>query len=289
MNLTSVKYQDSCIYIGLDGSQEQGFDGKSLEGIKNVYAVYKIKACNNYVQDTILIRKKDIVLVQAEMIVKFELHQLHRPDECEIEIVSLKFIYNNGIREELKVNESYSFLEIREYPPVVSSKKNSFKKYYSRANQANKTNKPPLKSLSVTQEVIVLPFEEVIKEEVKEEKSEEPIVDELLVKKEDNIASEKDNTHNDQDGVITIEKDVPLSTVVSEVETKVERKLDAQTNKLEMDIQKLCFETIDTLLTVLPQPVLGEEYRASSAMVRSIHRYINADLLQQEHEEGERA
>jgi len=55
MDLTSVKYQDSCIYIGLDDSQGREVGQESLEGIKNVYAVYKIIAYGNFVRDTILI------------------------------------------------------------------------------------------------------------------------------------------------------------------------------------------------------------------------------------------
>jgi hypothetical protein len=39
----------------------------------------------------------------------------------------------------------------------------------------------------------------------------------------------------------------------------------------------------------LPQPELVEEYRASNAMVKSIHRYINTELLQNESEGGESA
>jgi len=261
MNLTSVKYQDSCIYIGLDGSQEQGNDEKSLEGIKNVYAVYKIKAYDNYVRDTILIRKQDIIAVRGEIIVKFELNQLHRPEECEIEIVSLKFIYQSGKRDELTVNESYSFLEIRTYSPITANKKNSVKKSKSNANK---------KVLSIKQEVIVPPPEA--------NKTEEPIIAELPLKKDDQII---------QDRFTVIEKITPLSTVVSEVESKIERKLDAQTKKLEMDIKHLCYETIDLLLTSLPQPELADEYRASNAMVQSIRRYINFDLMQKEQEEGE--
>ncbi len=153
MDLASVKYQDSCIYISLDGSQERGQDEKSLERIKSVYAVYKIKAQGNYVRNTILIRKKDILVIRGEIVVKFELNQLHRPEECEIEIVSLKFIYLGGKREELEVKESYPFLEIRSRPPIVANRNNS--------------NKSIKKNLSVTQEVIVLPLKIKIKEEPK--------------------------------------------------------------------------------------------------------------------------
>jgi hypothetical protein len=266
MNLTSVKYQDSCIYIGLDGSQGQIYHEKAFKEIKNVYAVYKIKACDNYVRDTILIRNQDIMAERGKVVVKFELNQLHRPEECEIEIVSLKFIYHSGKKEELIVNKSYSFLEIRSYPPIAANKKNSLNKSFI---QSNKTNK---RVLSVTQEVIVSPPEA--------NKPEEPIVAEISFKEDDQII---------QDEITVIEKIIPLSTIVSEVEFKTERKLDAQTKKLEMDIKQLCYETIDLLLTSLPQPEFAEEYHASNAMVQSIHRYINSDLLQKEQEEGENA
>lgn len=268
MNLTSVKYQDSCIYIGLEGSQERGQDEKSLTRIKNVYAVYKIKAYDNYVRDTILIRKKDILTIQGEVIVKFELNQLHKPEECEIEIVSLKFIYVGGKREELTVNESYSFLDIRAHPPFETNKNAVLKK-----NKV-KINKIPTRNLSITQEVLVLP------PEIEEKKEPISIVAKLPLKNDDE-GNRKIKTE--------LEKNTPLSTTVSEIESKVKNKLNAQTNKLEMDIKQLCYETIDSLLTVLPQPELAEEYRVSNAMVQSIHRYINVDLLQKEQEEGEHA
>lgn len=272
MNLTSVKYQDSCIYIGLDGSQGQKFVGEFLERIKNVYVVYKIKAHDNYVRDTILIRKKDIVTVRGEIIVKFELSQLHRPDECEIEIVSLKFIYLGGKRDELEVNQSYPFLEIRAHPPIFAPKRRS-SKTIKIVRKAEKS------ALSMTQEIIVHPLRTL-------ETAKSIEVTPLMEEKE---GYDRDLDYNFQEKVTVIDNKTPLSTVVSEVELKVERKLDAQTKKLELDINQLCYETVDLLLTSLPHPELAEEYRASDVMVRSIHRYINADLLQKELGEGESA
>ena len=62
MNLTSVKYQDSCIFIEI-GSSHGEKDGKTLlERVKSVYAMYKIIAFGNFVKDTILIRKRDFVI-----------------------------------------------------------------------------------------------------------------------------------------------------------------------------------------------------------------------------------
>ena len=272
MNLTSVKYQDSCIYIGLEGSQERGGNKKSLETIKSVYAVYKIKAHGNYVRDTILIRNKDITVIRGEIVVKFELNQLHRPEECEIEIVSLKIIYLGGKREEFEVNESYSFLEIRSLPPIVANKSNSLKKNNRNLRKKIAPNRISKKVLSIKEEITIFPPETKIRME--------PEVVEIPLKKEEKIV---------QDEITVIEPSTPPSIVVSEVEAKIERKLDAQTKKLEMDIKQLCYETIDALLTVLPQPEFAEDYRASDAMVKSIHKYITVDLLQKELEEGELA
>lgn len=119
MNLTSVKYQDSCIYIALDNAQGTTCDNSFLKKLKSVYAIYKIKAYDNYVRDAILVRKQDLSTVRGEIVIKFELNQLHKPDECEIEIVSLKFIFQSGKREELTVNQSYAFQEIRTRNPVL--------------------------------------------------------------------------------------------------------------------------------------------------------------------------
>jgi len=269
MDLTSVKYQDSCIYIGLDDSQGREVGQESLEGIKNVYAVYNIIAYGNFVRDTILIRKQDILTVRGEIIVKFELNQLHRPDECELEIISLKFVYYGGKREELIVKKIYSLLEIRTYSPVTANKNSLLKR--SKIGP-KKNNRPNKKDLSITEEVTVFPL--------KIERTKGSTVNKTPLKKGEQI---------NQEEITVLEKNTPLSTVVSEVESKIERKLDAQTKKLEMDIKQLCYETIDLLLTSLPQPEFAEDYHASETMLQSIHKYINADLLQKEQEEGERA
>ena len=273
MDLTSVKYQESSIYISLDGSYEHGKHEESLKELKSVYAVYKIKAFGNFVRDTILIRKKDISIESKQIVVKFELNQLHRPDECEIEIVSLKLIYLSGKREELKVEKSYSLLEIRAYRPIFSARKKNT------SHVATKDIRTKKSVLSMTQEVIVPP------QKAPETKIliEEPIP----IPKKDQHNQAQNNGHAEKN--IVIDNIIPLSTVVSEVESNIERKLDAQTKKLEMDIKQLCYETIDLLLTSLPQPELAEDYRASNAMVQSIHKYINADLLQKDLEEGESA
>lgn len=80
-----------------------------------------------------------------------------------------------------------------------------------------------------------------------------------------------------------------ISKVVSGIEHKIESKLEAQSNKLESDIAKLCYETMDLLLASLPQPEFAADYRSSEPLMQSIHKYINADLLQNDLEEGESA
>lgn len=259
MNLTSVKYQDSCIYIGLKGFQEGKRDEKYFENLKSVYAVYKIKAYDNYVRDSILVKKRDITFLRGEMTVKFELNQLHKPEECQIEIVSLKFVFKSGKREELKINESYEFLEIKKSPPIASSKKRT---------QRKGKNPPKKNDLSVKQEVVRIA----------------PKPDEEVGKSGENLSSGKREQVKPLKPTIIVKEKNP-SSIVSEIETKIESKLDAQTKKLELDIKQLCYETIDLILTSLPQPELAEDYRASNAMVKSIHRYINNDLLQKDQEE----
>ncbi len=272
MDLTSVKYQDSCIYIGLDGSKGQEQNESSLERIKSVYAVYKIKANGNYVRDTILIRKKDITVVRGEIVVKFELNQLHRPDECEIKIVSLKFVHLIGIREELTVNESYSFLEIRTRPPIVENTVTVRKKNKKILSETNEPHKGRKEKLSIAQEIIIIPPEVKILKAANDEQ--------LPLKKYSQAIKEETTVITNFD---------PPSTTVVEIELKLEQKLDARTKKLEMDVKQLCYETIDALLTVLPQPEFAEDYSSSNTLVQSIHKYITVDLLQKQQEEGESA
>lgn len=261
MNLTRVKYQDSCIYIGLDGSNERKYSTISLDEVKNVYAIYKIKTNNNYVKDTILIRRQDVVVIEREIVVKFELTQLHRPDECEIEIISLKFTYFNKKPKVIAIGRSYPLLEIRTLPPKTINN------IIAPTKRPPELKKRPIKNLSMVEEIIVIPeekidFEEITHMELREEKKEE---------------------------ITIITDDTTISKVVSGIEHKIESKLEAQSNKLESDIAKLCYETMDLLLASLPQPEFAADYRSSEPLMQSIHKYINADLLQNDLEEGESA
>ena len=264
MNLTRVKYQDSCIYIGLDCSNERGYSLIPLDEVKNVYAIYKIKAHGNYVKDTILIRRRDVVIKDGEVVVKFELTQLHRPDECEIEIISLKFTYFSGKPKIIAIEKSYPLLEIRAPPPKIPSNTTT-------ARIRLEPKKLPIKKLSIVEEIIVIPKEKHSVEEIKNEKIQEENKEEISRKE-----------------ITVIDNNTSISSVVSTIDRNIESKLEAQTNKLESDIAKLCYETIDLLLSSLPHPEFAEEYRSSEPLVQSIHKYINADLLQNELEEGER-
>ena len=110
MNLTSVKYQDSCIFIGLNGSQNERENEAFLKKIRSVYVVYKIKAFDRQVRETIIIGKKDLFAVKKEVLLRFELNLFLSPKECEIEIESLKFNFINDKVKKLKINKTYSII-----------------------------------------------------------------------------------------------------------------------------------------------------------------------------------
>ena len=256
MNLTSVKYQDSCIFIGLNGSQNERENEALLQKIRNVYVVYKIKAFDRQVRETIVIGNKDLHVKKKGMILKFELNELKSPEECEIELIWLKFNYINGNIEELKINKSFSLLEIRSFTRIEEAgNRNPSKKSKTKSVRKTQSQKQPIKTLKLTDE------------------SKKKFVETKIT----------------PGGFTIIEEATPISTIVEQIETKIQTKLDAETKKLDMDLNKLCYETMDLLLSNLPQPVLVAEYRASNAMVKSIHRYINTELLQNEFEGGESA
>jgi len=255
MNLTWVKYQDSCIFIALNGSQNGRENEAFLKKIRSVYVVYKIKAFDLQVGETIIIGKKDLLEKEEETILRFELNQLQNPKECEIEIVSLKINYLNGKVEELKIKRTFSFLEIRSFDRIDFSRKEPSKK---------STNKKEKKLQKKPQSAIALKSKPAIK------------LEELF-----------EETKITPGGFTIIEEITPISTIVEKLESKIEHKMDAQTKKLDMDINKICYEIIDLLLSNLPLPELAEEYRASNAMVKSIHRYIDIELLQNEPQGGE--
>lgn len=259
MNLTSVKYQDRCIYIGLNGPRDERENEEFLQIIRSVYVVYKIKAFDRQIRETVLIGKKDLSAVKKELLLRFELNRLQNPEECEIEIISLKFKIINGKDKDMKIGKTFSFIEIRSLTRIDFRSREPSKKSNNKIekNVINKTRpikapKPKLKPKTKSK----IRFKE---------------------------------TKITPGGLTIIEETTPISSIVSLVESKIQIKVDAETKKLDMDLKKVCFETIDLLLSNLPLPELVEEYRASNAMVKSIHMYINTELLHNEHEGGESA
>lgn len=295
MNLTSVKYQDSCIYIGLNGSQNERENEAFLQKIRSVYVVYKIKAFDRQVCNTILIKRKDISVAGNDIILKFELSQLHHPEESEIEIGTFKLNFHEDKSVVLLINETYYFPEIRSIATIAFGKKElrknknntlenkTFyvleKRYFNRFKDPKPNNSSTsskfsrnFKSLRPTKSS----RQDKLKESLTSQKKElNPQTNKF---KEDSIVADR---------LTVIEETTPISTVVSEVESEIESKLDLETMKLDKDIRQLCYVTIDLLLSNLPLPEFSNEHSASNAMVRSIHRYINTELLQNEHEGGE--
>ena len=112
MNLTSVRYQDSCIYIGLNGSQDKREDEVFRQDVRNAYVVYKIKTLIHHVQETVLLGKSEIFKNGQKIYLKVEMSDLLHPEECEFEIISLKINFIGGKTVEMNVGRSFKFLEI---------------------------------------------------------------------------------------------------------------------------------------------------------------------------------
>ena len=298
MNLTSVKYKDSCIYISLKCSQNE-LDGRDVESFlrkfRNIYMVYKIKAFERQVRNTILIKRKDLFVAGNDITLNFKLSHLHHPEESQIEIATLKFNFHEDKSEVLSINKTYYFREIRSIAPIAFGKKELRKnknntlenktfyvleeRYFNRYKDTKPSNSSTSskfsrnsKSLRPTKSSMPNKLKESLTSQKKE------LNPQSNKFKEDSIAA---------DSSTVIEETTPISTVVSEVESEIESKLDLETMKLDKDIRQLCYVTIDLLLSNLPLPEFSNEHSASNAMVRSIHRYINTELLQNEHEGGE--
>lgn len=301
MNLTSVKYQDSCIYIGLNGSQNERESKAFLQKIRSVYVVYKIKAFGRQVRETIVVGKKDLFAKEKEIILKFELNQLLRPEQSQIEIRALKINFREDKSKVISINETYNFNEIRAIVPTGFGKKELRKnrsnaskiktiyvleeRYFNRDKDLGHSNSSTSSKLSrsskssrPTKSSRSKPDTDKLKESLINQKKE--LNPQIIRSKEGSISTDKS---------IVIEETTPISTVVSKVESKIESKLDLETMKLDMDIKHLCYSTIDLLLSNLPLPEFNEEHRASNAMVKSIHKYINTELLRNEQEGGESA
>ena len=298
MNLTSVKYKDSCIYISLKCSQNE-LDGRDVESFlrkfRNIYMVYKIKAFERQVRNTILIKRKDLFVAGNDITLNFKLSHLHHPEESQIEIGTLKFNFHEDKSEVLSINKTYYFREIRSIAPIAFGKKELRKnknntlenktfyvleeRYFNRYKDTKPSNSSTSSKFSRNSKSL-RPTKSSRPNKLKESltSQKKKLNPQSNKFKEDSIAA---------DSSTVIEETTPISTVVSEVESEIESKLDLETMKLDKDIRQLCYVTIDLLLSNLPLPEFSNEHSASNAMVRSIHRYINTELLQNEHEGGE--
>lgn len=294
MNLTSVKYRDSCIYIGLKRPQN-GLDGRDagafLLKFRNAYVVYKIKAFDRQVRDTILIKKKDVSVAGSEIVLRFELSHLRCPEDSQIEIGTIKINFREEKSEILYINETYSLPEIRSTAPgkkkIVKNNRNLSKNktfHIVEERYFNRNKGPKLDSSSTTKSA------KNSKSLILTKSSKSDKLKESLTSQKKGIESQTNRFEEVSvatDSSTVIEETTPISTVVSEIEAEIESKLelDLETKKLDMDIRQLCYGTIDLLLSNLPLPEFNNERSPSNAMVRSIHRYINTDLLRQKESE----
>ena len=332
MKLKSVKYKDSRIYVNLERSQKErdGRDaGAFLREFRNVYVVYKIKAFDRQVRDTILIKKKDLSVAGSEIVLKFELNRLNSPDDCQIEISTLKFNFRGDKSELHSINETFNFRDIRAIAPFGSGKKelrrnkNKAQKiktiyvleesYFTRNKGSKPSNRSASSKLSRRSESLKpakkskpdigidtnIVDEEILNTDFDTDPGLDTDIDivdpdldklkELPSKQKKELEEQTIRPKKRSLAAINIEETTSISTVVAEVESNVQSKLDLKTMKLGMDIKQLCYGTFDLLLSNIPLPEFSNEHRASNAMVSSIHRYINAELLQNELEGGESA
>jgi len=196
--------------------------------------------------------------------------------------MSLKFTHVGGKIQEVKIGRSFRFLEISYSTRVDYSigkeptfkKKEEIIKIDSRVEineKKDRNKKQPLK----------------LESKIQPKKAIVPIIIPKKIKKEKKDKFEE--TWISPGGFTIIEEITPVLKITEIIESKIQSKLDASTKKLDMDIKKLCLESIDLLLSNLPLPELAEEYRASSVMVNSIHKYINTQLLENDLDGGESA
>ena len=79
MNLTGVRYQDSCIYIGVNGSRNEEENEAFHQEIRNAYVVYKIKTTGHHVQETVLLGKREIFKKGQKIFLKLQMIELLNP------------------------------------------------------------------------------------------------------------------------------------------------------------------------------------------------------------------
>jgi hypothetical protein len=253
MEISTVRYCDSYIYIGLRETDEKK---NVLNDVRNVYIWYTVSINQQIVDETVLLKKKDIILGKDEFLLKFGLEIIIQPENAEISISTIKVNLTDGKSRILELKKIYSLVEIR----------------VSRRFLDELLGKKPKSDIGIKNALFVDP-KTIIQAKKEIKKKLIPSVQESIVKKVNlRLLESKEKSPE--------ECQLSISSMLSRVESKVNERLETHINKLNLDINRLSFASIDLILTCLPKPYSRSEFKHSKAVIDSIHKYINLDLIQ---------
>lgn len=244
IKLVSLRFKDSYIYINLDISQEVD---KFLAKLRSIYIHYKIKAFDTEVKETALVKKKEIIPIHNNLMLRIELHQLHHLEQCQIEIEFLKFNYLSGKKNVVQLNETFSFLEIKsgvDFPHV------------NQAQTKTKENLDPHSSSSSAPSSIKTSVREEIIENHRKFKQ-VPLT---------------------KGGLMIIEEDTTPAQILDHLEQKIEAQLDPEVKKINMELNQVCYGTLNLILSNLPRPFEMEGFHFGQNLIDSVRRYMDEDL-----------
>ena len=244
IKLVSLRFKDSYIYINLGIPQEVD---KFLAKLRSIYIHYKIKAFDKEVKETALVKKKEIIPIHNNLMLRLELHQLHHLEQCQIEIEFLQFNYPSGEKNVVRLHESFSFLEIKsgvEFPQIAQVPSKPTEKLNS---QDSSSSDPPSINTTVREEIIEnhRKFKQV------------PLT---------------------EGGLMIIEEDTTPAQILDHLEQKIEAQLDPAVKKINMDLNQICYGTLNLILSNLPRPFEMEGFQFGQNLIDSVRRYMDDDL-----------
>lgn len=241
MRLVSVKYQDSCIYIELGFEKETH---ERLQSIRNIYVKYKIQAFSQSIQEIYLVKKKNLILLRTRLILIVNVDIIHAPEDSYFILDTLKISFLDNNRQSMKIGTRYLIADIESY------------------------EKPHIKTKIKSKPVKVSKSQDSITNNYSEEVS--------------NVSDNKKvytETPISDNGLKIMEVRQNPQEMLKSVEQHIESQIDEQFELLNKNLKQIYIETLNLLITNLPRPIDTGDLQFNEALINSVRKYMNHELI----------
>lgn len=153
MNIKKIIYLDSTIKVCCEKTTPEEANKLTSKVVQQACIYYSIGLKDNPVSkvvETVKVEKKDIIYTRKYIILSFPLDGLLKPQESEITLNSIHFIFQDKSKYKVKIGYTQPFRSIESDPTVIENIIKNGRKATPSATQTKKsTKKQKLKKISV--------------------------------------------------------------------------------------------------------------------------------------------